>query len=453
MKMPFQPLPLVFASTLLCITVLWHIKHRLPSPPQQTQLKTRYFGDVVVAKPDKAATGLTLLFVNSREFVLQKLARQIAAQGSAVAIIDSNKAFREVAASCNHFLDATAIAEPMQQLADWAEIKGYEKRIVGGIGDGALLAFLAAQTYPSKNTDYLSIDFSVHVPKNINLCPPFEIDQSSRTLKFSPDRATRNHWRVAWSDQPPAETGVFVRALPNADTVIAPYDTPLSQVTIDEINNLLGQSHSSAPPMPIVEVPATKPQPMLTLFYSGDGGWRDLDRSVAQEMGKAGFPVVGIDALRYFWKHKSPEQAALDLSTTLAYYRNTRGIKSFALIGYSFGADILPAIYNRLPSTDKNAIKQLVLLAPGEQANFEIHVSGWLGKQDGEAPLAPELARIPVDKILCVYGQEEKAHQGCKNLKNTAAKLLELPGGHHFDQDYPKLAQQIMDVYPRHTWE
>lgn len=452
MKLPFQPLLIVLASTLLCITALWHIQHRLPSPPLQTQLKTRYFGDVVVAKPETAVTGLSLLFVNSREFVLQELAKQIAAQGSAVAIIDSTQAFRELSASCKHFLDGTALAEPMQQLADWAEIQGSEKRIIGGIGDGAMLAFLASQTYTSKNTDYLSIDFSVNVPHKLKVCPPFDIDQATRTLKFSPDKPSRNHWRVVWTDQPPAETAVFVRSLPTADTVIAPYDTPLTQVALDEINTLLGQSHSSAPPMPTVEVLASKPQSPLTLFYSGEGGWRGLDRSVAKEMAKSSFPVVGIDTLRYFWKHKTAEQAALDLSTTLAYYRNTQGSKTFALMGYAFGADILPAIYNHLPSADKNAIKQLVLLAPGEQTNFEIHVSGWLGKHDGEAPLAPELARIPASKIVCVYGKEA-AHSGCNSLENTSAELLELPGGQHFAQDYANLAQKIVDVYRRHAWE
>src|SRR3546814_10574790 len=52
----------------------------------------------------------------------------------------------------------------------------------------------------------------------------------------------------------------------------------------------------------------------ISLFLSGDGGWRDLDRDVAEEMAKIGYPVVGIDTLRYYWQHKSPEQSALDLT-------------------------------------------------------------------------------------------------------------------------------------------
>jgi len=203
--------------------------------------------------------------------------------------------------------------------------------------------------------------------------------------------------------------------------------------------------------MPIIEVAASHPNPTLTLFYSGDGGWRDLDRAVAQEMAKSGFPVAGIDVLRYFWEHKTPEQAASDLSATMAYYRKTRGTQSFVLAGYSFGADVLPALFNRLPLTDRNDVKLLVLLAVADQANFEIHVSGWLGEHSGEQALAPELAQINTTKIMCVYGKDEQEHRGCKGLENSNAELLELPGGHHFDEDYPKLAQRIIAAYHRHA--
>ena len=159
------------------------------------------------------------------------------------------------------------------------------------------------------------------------------------------------------------------------------------------------------------------------------------------------YPVVGVDVLRYFWGHKTPEQAAADLSATMAYYRKHWHVKQFVLTGYSFGADILPVLYNRLPEEDKDSVSLLVLIALAKSADFEIHVSGWLGQSSGELVLAPELVKIPKAKILCIYGREEKAETACLDLYNTEAKVLELPGGHHFDQDYPKLTRQILDVY------
>ena len=167
-------------------------------------------------------------------------------------------------------------------------------------------------------------------------------------------------------------------------------------------------------------------------------------------MVKQNYPVVGVDVLRYFWEHKTPEQAAADLTATMAYYRKNWAVKSFVLAGYSFGADILPAIYNRLSLQDRDSVSLLVLLALAKQADFEIHVSGWLGQSGGEQPLAPELNQIAKTKILCIYGIDEKAESACSELSSPAT-ILELPGGHHFDQDYPKLTRQILDVYVQHN--
>ena len=169
-----------------------------------------------------------------------------------------------------------------------------------------------------------------------------------------------------------------------------------------------------------------------------------------EELVKLNYSVVGVDVLRYFWEYKSPEQAAADLAKLMAYYRQTWDAENFVLAGYSFGADILPAVYNRLLPQDQANIPLLVLLAPAERASFEIHVSGWLGQDAGELAVAPEVAVIPKNKLLCIYGKEERDERGCTALDNSAAEVVELPGGHHFDQDYPKLTRRILAVYHSH---
>jgi type IV secretory pathway VirJ component len=136
----------------------------------------------------------------------------------------------------------------------------------------------------------------------------------------------------------------------------------------------------------VVEVPAGQTTDTVTLFLSGDGGWRDLDRDVAGEMAKLGYPVVGIDTLRYYWQHKTPEQSAADLSELMQHYRQKWGTKRFVLTGYSFGADVLPAIYNRLPEEDQQRVDAVILLAFARSGSFEIEVEGWLGKEGQEAP-------------------------------------------------------------------
>lgn len=129
-------------------------------------------------------------------------------------------------------------------------------------------------------------------------------------------------WLSVWTDHPEDDTAVFVRGLPNAETAIAPYDTPLDTVAVDEIQKIIAEENSAqVNSLPVVEVPANNPNETVTLFYSGDGGWRDLDRAVAGHMATLGYPVVGVDMLRYFWSSKTPEKAAEDLAALMAHYR------------------------------------------------------------------------------------------------------------------------------------
>jgi type IV secretory pathway VirJ component len=131
-------------------------------------------------------------------------------------------------------------------------------------------------------------------------------------------------------------------------------------------------------------------------------------------------------------------------------YRERWGAKRFVLMGYSFGADLLPAVYNRLPATDQEQVSSLVLLAFARSGDFEIQVEGWLGKAGDEMQTGPEMVKVPATKIYCIYGSEEKDESGCTQPGANFEKL-ELPGGHHFDGDYDKLARYMMNAIEART--
>lgn len=442
---------LLLVCLLLTLTVIGIelVSHNNP-PILQESIHTENFGDMAIAQPLWGSQGLALVFVDTKKFPATALGQRLAATGVTAAIGDSLQFFKGFNAETGQCLDDQRVATSIDALVKELPTPPVNRLIVAGIAEGALIPFLNAQSPPISDTTNLSIGFSVNLPIDLVLCPPLfsQYQNQKHSLVSSP--SLEGNWRSVWTDQPPSETALFIRGLGNVDTRIAAYDTPLDTLLVEELNTALGKTDQSSSSMPVVEVPVTNPRDNVTIFYSGDGGWRDLDRTVAGEMAALNYPVVGVDVLRYFWEHKTPEQAAADLATTMAYYRKTWGVKSFVLAGYSFGADILPAIYNHLPPQDKDSVALLVLLALANSADFEIHVSGWLGQSSGEKSLAPELAQIPKHKILCIYGKEEKAETACTHLLNSESKILELPGGHHFDQDYPKLTRQILDVYRQH---
>ncbi len=302
--------------------------------------------------------------------------------------------------------------------------------LVAGIGPGAAQAWnwLAKQT--DDKAQAVSVDFSVE-------------PQPGCSTPLAA-KAAHGKWMVAWNDNPDDPSAAFVRDQPNAETSISDYDVNLPQVLKNQLAHYLVGGDGTGLNIPVVEVPAGQASDTVTLFLSGDGGWRDLDRDVAGEMAKLGDPVVGIDTLRYYWQHKTPEQSAVDLVELMHHYRQKWGTKRFILTGYSFGADVLPAIYNRLPADEQKRIDGIVLLAFARSGSFEIKVDGWLGNAGTEAPTGPEMAKLPADKVLCIYGEEELDESGC-TAKGSVGERLQLPGGHHFDENYPALAKRLSD--------
>ncbi|MDZ5841606.1 AcvB/VirJ family lysyl-phosphatidylglycerol hydrolase [Stenotrophomonas maltophilia] len=207
---------------------------------------------------------------------------------------------------------------------------------------------------------------------------------------------------------------------------------------------------SLAPPpaalkgLPVVEVPAHGDGDTLAIFVSGDGGWAGLDKDVASSLAEHGVAVVGIDSLRYFWSERTPEGFAADLQKIIDHYRQQWRRDKVMLIGFSQGADVLPATINRLDAGSREALERIVLLSVGRKADFEFHVSNWLGGGGDGLPIAPEVARLPAAKTLCVYGDKDEDAL-CPDLPaNEGVRRIRLPGDHHFGGDYDRLAEVIL---------
>jgi type IV secretory pathway VirJ component len=191
----------------------------------------------------------------------------------------------------------------------------------------------------------------------------------------------------------------------------------------------------------------------MAVIYSGDGGWRDLDKDIGEELARRGVPVVGVDSLRYFWEERTPEQMAADLAAILEHYREAFGTKRAILIGYSFGAGVLPFAVNRLPQADRKSIALVALLGLEAKASFEIRVTGWLGASpagEGARDVLAELLRIDPARVQCFYGEEEDDSL-CPNPALAKAEIIRTPGGHHFDGDYAALARKILEGAERRS--
>jgi len=199
--------------------------------------------------------------------------------------------------------------------------------------------------------------------------------------------------------------------------------------------------------LPLIERPIESKGNTFVVMLSGDGGWSTLTEKVTTELNETGYPVVGWNMLKYFWSAKTPEHAAGDLATIIRYFAKTWHKDQVVLAGYSMGADVLPAIVNRLPIAEQQRVRSIVLMAPERSTDFEFHLGGWLQHIPKDAqPIAPEVAALPDGvRMTCIYGSDEAERSLCTQLDSNKATLTlkALPGAHHFDGNYEALAKLV----------
>ena len=213
-----------------------------------------------------------------------------------------------------------------------------------------------------------------------------------------------------------------------------PRDEP--RVSVPEVQDL-----------PLVEVPAiaATDRHEMAMILTGDGGWAELDKSVAAGLAAAGVPTVGWSSLRYFWTPRTPDGAAADLTRIITHYSAAWRAERVLLIGYSFGADVLPFLVNRLSPAERARVAKVMLLGLETTAAFEFHVSDWIGQSRGpEYPTIPEVDQLTMP-VTCVQGAGEE-DSACPKVRNPRLRLATVGEGHHFSGEYERLVDLILRV-------
>lgn len=214
---------------------------------------------------------------------------------------------------------------------------------------------------------------------------------------------------------------------------------------------LPGLRTAPAPPITqgITLLPSTtQPDLPLVFLISGDGGWNDFSQGVGSEIARLGMPVIGLDAKKYFWKGVTPEKTTEEISATILKYLQVWNRKSFVLAGYSFGGCLMPFIAGRMPNDLKEQMKAVVAVSADEKADFEIHIADMLGvgSKKSSYDVPAELKKIKDMHPVCLFGKDESSAT-IATFNATGAKVVVLPGGHHYNNNYALVAKTIRESF------
>jgi type IV secretory pathway VirJ component len=416
-------------------------------------LSTGQFGPIRAFPAWLRQSGIAFVFSDAQGWSRadEQAARGLARAGHFVAGLDTPellKHLNQLKSGCVFMPGILENYSHVQQHA--AGTVRFEEPALLGHGSGATLVYLAQiQAPPLAFESAVMLDPEPELALSASLCDHPALQRDAHAQQLRPEPLGRNVAARLWLDQAatPAARAFAAAVIPRAE--LLPAERSLSQVYASALSQIeADRQRGGVADLPLVEVAASGPaRELFAILYSGDGGWRDLDRTLAGVLASKGVNVVGVDVLRYFWRRRSPELAAADLARIMRHYQQLWQRAQVVLIGFSFGADVLPFLVSRLPADLRSDVRLLSLLSPERDTAFEVEPTGWLGmSSSGPETLAiePELKKMPQLRVQCIFGADEASGSLCTAPVMATHEVIRKAGGHHFDEDYGALADAIL---------
>jgi type IV secretory pathway VirJ component len=444
-----RPLGALVLMLLLATTGTWAAAER--------EIDAGRLGSLPLVLPEGDVAGVVFLFSDRSGWNadLDRAAARLAEFGAAVLEVDLPAYLAKVRQTderdCHYLI--SGVEEASKRVQRELGLNHYLSPILAGTGMSAALAYAAlAQAPPVTVAGAASDGLATELDTRLPLCPGAPATPAATGFVYGPKAELPGWWRLAVPPAQKVQAERFVADIAQAELVEVPEGAELDQRMVMLLAEPLekGDANTSLQGLPLqglplVELPASEPGDLLAVFYSGDGGWRDLDKQIGGILAAHGIATIGVDSLRYFWQEKTPQQVADDLAAILRHYRSAWGRKQVILLGYSFGAGILPFAINRLPPSERATIRQISLLGLEKLALFEFHLTAWLGVGTGAdaRPVLPEIEKLDPALVQCFYGADED-DTACTAPEFDRAERVETAGGHHFDGDYAALADKIM---------
>jgi type IV secretory pathway VirJ component len=399
------------------------------------------------------------------------MARELASLDALVAGVDITHYLRELDAAttmCSYpAADFEMLAKAIEQRL-W--YPAYVTPILAGYSSGATLVYaMLVQAPPNTFAGALSLGFCPDLDVTHPLCRGEGLESSpgpkGKGVVFLPVKRVERPWTVFQGtiDQvcDPPSTEAFVRGVEGAKLVMLPkvghgFSVPANWMPQFRaaFKEIVTRTEPVAPAredelsdLPLHEFPAegAATTDLLALHLSGDGGYGVTDRGLSESLAEAGIPVVGLNSLAYFWSARSPEATASDVARILRHFLAAWGKERAILVGYSFGADVLPFVVNRLPADLAARVPLVALVGPDHEAEFEFHVSDWFSGRShpGAFPVLPELEKVKGPRVLCLHGSQEEGSL-CPDCPAGLVEDVPLEGGHRVHRNFRPIAEAIV---------
>lgn len=186
------------------------------------------------------------------------------------------------------------------------------------------------------------------------------------------------------------------------------------------------------------------------VVLSGDMGFHvGMAPRIATRLAADGIPVIGVNSLSYFRVRRSPAENEALIADAMHRALAQPGVRRVALIGQSFGADMLHAGLPALPASLRDKVPLVALVVPGDTIEFRASPAELFSLAASDAPAMRSAGKLDWVPVTCIHGAEE-ANSLCPLLTLPNVQTVTLPGGHPLKRDvdrvYETLARAIREA-------
>ncbi len=458
------------AAALIAALVAAVLGAVTPAAAQTEVLTSPTFGRVAIYAPATTPTAVVLFLSGDGGWTgsVVSIAERLRDRGALVVGIDVRSFVRGLEESQACAYPAGDLEELSRNVQLHHKLAAYRRPILVGYSSGATLAYAAIVSAPRETfAGAISLSFCPDLTIRTPLCEMRGLHARKRTDRryvLAPDAGLKVPWTVLQGDGDrvctPTSTRAFTKATGSARIIVlrgvghvlnvpgnweGEFLNTFAEASAERPDETIRVSIPAVADLSVVEVPATggPSSDLMAVVFSGDGGWAELDKGVAAALAAAGVPSIGWSSLRYYWTPRTPDKAAADLARIIAHYTTAWNKRRVLLVGYSFGADVVPFLVTRLPPDVRARIAGVGLLGLSPTATFEFHLAEWFGGgATTEYLTVPEVERLSVP-VTCVRGAGE-SDSACSSLRGANIAVVTVGEGHHFSDEYQRLAEAIL---------
>lgn len=305
MKFLRRPYLYLIAALLILSIILSATAYYLPGFGFGTSgrilVTSERLSNVPLLQPKGKPTALAILVSQKGGIAAddEALSKLLLDRGFLVLTVDLEKWRKELnqdTGECTYFVsDLEGIAKEAQRMIS---LDTYMHPVVIGIGEGGVMSYASIANSPAATlAGAVALDPSVALNTKLPSCEGADFEPvEGQGFSYSYDADLPNPATIVREKPDPAPSGPATAGYFKAQEKFAATKPERMQIAVDAALEI-AKEDASADSLPITDIPSSNgPAKYLAVFFSGDGGWRDIDKSVGDIIAKEGVHVVGVDS-------------------------------------------------------------------------------------------------------------------------------------------------------------